>query len=167
MSGSGARPSDNAGIAWIGQSISALWEHSVLENPEPRSACNIIGRAFCWWACASEELSWDAFRLRRNISRDACSMQRKPQPLSSIDAAWSRQSGRDIKHLFLELADPHTNSAQSVQYRVWDCWPQLLKLTKVKLDLGSSTWKTASHYGGLGDLLAPIRMGVQRSGKLV
>ena len=40
-----------------------------------------------------------------------------------------------------------------------------MELTKVKPDLRPSTWKTASHYGGLVDQFAPIRMGSSARGK--
>ena len=92
-------------------------------------------------------------------SREPCPIQRNPQPVPSIrcakDATSLRQSGRDIKRSLLELADPHSPSAKSVQYEVWDSRPQLSKLIEVKPELRPSSWKTASHYGSLSDLFAP------------
>ncbi len=81
------------------------------------------------------------------------SVQRKPQPVPSTrcekDAASLRQS-------LLESANLPSHSAKSPQYEVWDSRPQLSKLTEVEPDLRPSTWKTASHYGSLSDLFAPI-----------
>ena len=92
-------------------------------------------------------------------SREPCPIQRNPQPVPSIrcakDATSLRQSGRDIKRSLLELADPHSPSAKSVPYEVWDSRPQLSKLIEVKPELRLSSWKTASHYGSLSDLFAP------------
>ncbi len=92
-------------------------------------------------------------------SREPCPIQRNPQPVPSIrcakDATSLRQSGRDIKRSLLELADPHSPSAKSVQYEAWDSRPQLSKLIEVKPELRPSSWKTASHYGSLSDLFAP------------
>ncbi len=93
-------------------------------------------------------------------SREPFPIQRNPQPVPSIrcakDAASSRQSGRDIKRSLLELADPHSPSAKSVQYEVWDSRPQLSELTEVEPQLRPSSWKTASHYGSLADLFPSI-----------
>lgn len=93
------------------------------------------------------------------ISREPCSTQRKSQPVPSIrcakDAASSRQSGRNTTHS-LELADPHSHSAKSAQYELWDSRPQLSELTEVKPDLGPSTSETPPHYGSFSDLFAPI-----------
>ena len=81
------------------------------------------------------------------------SIQRKPQPLPSTrcekGAASSRQS-------LLENANLPTHCAKSPQYEIWDSRLQLSKLTEVEPDLRPSTWKTASHYGSLSDLFAPI-----------
>ena len=57
---------------------------------------------------------------------------------SSKDATSLRQSGRDIKRSLLELADPHSPSAKSVQYKVWDSRPQLSSLIEVKPELRPS-----------------------------
>ena len=92
-------------------------------------------------------------------SSEPCPIQRNRQPMPSIrsakDATSLRQSGRDIKRSLLELADPHSPSAKSVQYEVWDSRPQLSKLIEVKPELRPSSWNTASHYGSLSDLFAP------------
>ena len=92
-------------------------------------------------------------------SREPCPIQRNRQPVPSIrcakDAASSRQSGYDTKYSLLQLADPPSPSAKSVQYEVWDSRPQLSELTEVEPELRPSSWKTASHYGSLGDLFAP------------
>ncbi len=89
-------------------------------------------------------------------SREPCSIQRNPQPVPLIrctkDATSSRPLGRDTRYSLLELADPHSPSAKSVQYEVWDSRPQLSELTEVEPELRPSSWKTASHYGSLGDL---------------
>ena len=91
-------------------------------------------------------------------SREPCPIQRSPQTVPSIccgkDAISLRQSGRDIKRSLLELADPRSSSAKSVQYEVWDSRPQLSKLIEVKPELRLFSWKTASHYGSLSDLFA-------------
>ena len=42
----------------------------------------------------------------------------------------SHPLGRDSRHSLLELADPHSPSAKSVQYEVWDSRPQLSELTE-------------------------------------
>ena len=93
-------------------------------------------------------------------SREPCPIQRNRQAAPSIrcakDAASSRQSGYDTKYSLLQLADPRSPSAKSVQYEVWDSRPQLSELTEVEPELRPSSWKTASHYGSLGDLFAPI-----------
>ena len=92
-------------------------------------------------------------------SREPCPIQRNRQPVPSIccakDAASSRKSGYDTKYSLLQLADPRSPSAKSVQYEVWDSRPQLSELTEVEPELRPSSWKTASHYGSLGDLFAP------------
>ena len=89
-------------------------------------------------------------------SRESCLIQRNLQPVPSIhrakDATSSRQSGRDIKYSLLELADPHSLCAKSVQYEVWNSRPQLSELTEVNPELRPSSWETASHYGSLSDL---------------
>ena len=93
-------------------------------------------------------------------SRESYSIQRQPQPVPSIrgaeDAASSRHPEHDTWHPLTELAGPHSPSAQSVQYEVWDSQPQRSELTEVKPDLKPSSWKTASHYGSFSDLFAPI-----------
>lgn len=93
-------------------------------------------------------------------SREPCPIQRNRQPVPSIrcakDAASSRQSGYDTKYSLLQLADPPSPSAKSVQYEVWDSRPQLSELTEVEPELRPSSWRTASHYGSLGDLFAPV-----------
>lgn len=93
-------------------------------------------------------------------SRESCLIQRQPQPVPSIrgakDAASSRQPEPDTWHSLPELAGPHSHSGKSVQYEVWDSRPQLSELTEVNPDLRPSSWKTASHYGSLSDLFAPI-----------
>ena len=92
-------------------------------------------------------------------SREPCPIQRNAQPAPSIrcakDMTSSRPLGRDTRSSLLELADPHSPSAKSVQYEVWDSRPQLSELTEVEPQLRPSSWKTASHYGSLGDLFAP------------
>ena len=92
-------------------------------------------------------------------SREPCPIQRNAQPVPSIrcakDVTSSRPLGRDTRSSLLELADPHSPSAKSVQYEVWDSRPQLSELTEVEAQLRPSSWKTASHYGSLGDLFAP------------
>ena len=92
-------------------------------------------------------------------SREPCPIQRNAQPAPSIrcakDATSSRVLGRDTRSSLLELVDPHLPSANSVQYEVWDSRPQLSELTEVEAQLRPSSWKTASHYGSLGDLFAP------------
>ena len=93
-------------------------------------------------------------------SREPCPIQQNPQPVPSIRCAKgamsSRPLGRDSRYSLLELVDPHSPSAKSIQYEVWDSQPQLSELTEVEPELGPSSWKTASHYGSLGDLFAPI-----------
>ena len=93
-------------------------------------------------------------------SREPCPVQRNPQLVPSIrcakDATSSRPLGRDTRCSLLELADPRSPFAKSVHYEVWDSRPQLSKLTEVEPQLRPSSWKTASHYGSLGDLFAPI-----------
>ncbi len=93
-------------------------------------------------------------------SHEPCPIQRNRQPVPSIrcakDAASSRQSGYDTKYSLLQLADPRSPSAKSVKYEVWDSRPQLSELTEVEPELRPSSWRTASHYGSLGDLFAPI-----------
>ncbi len=93
-------------------------------------------------------------------SHEPCPIQRNRQSVPSIrcakDAASSRQSGYDIKYSLLQLADPRSPSAKSVKYEVWDSRPQLSELTEVESELRPSSWRTASHYGSLGDLFAPI-----------
>ena len=92
-------------------------------------------------------------------SREPCPIQRNAQPAPSIrcakDATSSRLLGRGTRSSLLELVDPHLPSAKSVQYEVWDSRPQLSELTEVEPQLRPSSWKTASHYGSLGDLFAP------------
>ena len=55
-------------------------------------------------------------------SREPCLIQRNRQPVPSIrcakDAVLSRQSGYDTKYSLLQLADPPSHSAKSVQYEV-------------------------------------------------
>lgn len=92
-------------------------------------------------------------REPRSIPRNH---QLEPSIRNAKDAAPSRQLARDIRHSLLELADPHSPSAKSAQYEVWDSRPKLSELTEVEPDLRPSTWKTASHYGSFGDLFAPI-----------
>ena len=93
-------------------------------------------------------------------SRESCPIARNPQPVPSIryakDTASSRRSGRDTKDSLLQLADPISPSAKSVQYEVWDSRPQFSELTKVEPELRPSSWTTASHYGSLGDLFVPM-----------
>ena len=93
-------------------------------------------------------------------SRESCPTQRNPQLVPSIrcteDATSSRPLGRDTRYSLLELADPRSPFAKSVQYEVWDSRPQLSELTEVEPQLRPSSWKTASHYGSLSDLFAPI-----------
>ena len=57
--------------------------------------------------------------------------------------------------VFQKLPLPRPPSAKSVQYEGWDSRPQLSELTEVEPQLRPSSWKTASHYGSLGDLFAP------------
>ena len=93
-------------------------------------------------------------------SHEPCPIQRNRQPVPSIrcakDAASSRQSGRDTKYSLLQLVDPRSPPPKSEQYEVWDSRSQLSELTKVEPELRPSSWKTASHYGSLGDLFVPI-----------
>lgn len=92
-------------------------------------------------------------------SREPCPIRRNLQPVPSIcctkDEVSSRQSGRDINRSLSELVGIRSLSA-SVQYEVWDSRPQLSELAKVEPELKPSSWETASHYGNLSDLFAPI-----------
>ena len=94
------------------------------------------------------------------VGGEPCPIQQNPQPVPSIrcakDATSSRPLGRDSRYSLLELVDPHSPSAKSIQYEVWDSRPHLSELTEVEPELRPSSWKTASHYGSLGDLFAPI-----------
>ena len=93
-------------------------------------------------------------------SRESCLIQRNSQLALSIrcaeDATSSRPLGRDSRYSLLELVDPHSHSAKSIQFEVSDSRPQLSELTEIEPELRPSSWKTASHYGSLGDLFAPI-----------
>ena len=93
-------------------------------------------------------------------SRKLSTTQQDSRPVPSIrcakDTTSSRQSRRNIRHSLLNLADPHSVSVKHLQREVWDSQPQLSELTAVKPDLKPSSWKTASYYGSLGDLFAPI-----------
>lgn len=81
------------------------------------------------------------------------SIQRKPQPVPSTPCEKGVASSRQS---LLESASLPSHSAKSPQYEVWDSRSQLSKLTEVEPDLRPSTWKTASHYGSLSDLFAPL-----------
>ncbi|KAI9703370.1 MAG: hypothetical protein M1836_007938 [Candelina mexicana] len=139
----------------LGSDIASAREESTPSTPTSLEEFNTDGPTRVEDAHEMDSGSGGSF-----TSSERCSIQQKSQPMSSDrgakDAVSSRQSECDTRHSSLELESPHSHSAKSVQYEVWDSRSQLSELTEIKPHLRSSPWQTASDYGSFNELFAPI-----------
>ena len=85
--------------------------------------------------------------------------QQSSQPVPSIRVTKDAKSSvpqprRDTEDTptLLDLSDLRPPAAKSIPYEVWDSESQHSALTEVRPESKPSSWRSASHYGSLGNL---------------